>query len=406
MDMENKKLIRLFTAGNVDDGKSTLIGRLLFDSGAISTDILLGLSELKNSRTLHEIFDLSYLTDGLRAEREQGITIDVAYKYFSTDTHKYIISDTPGHLEYTRNMFTGASLCDIAIILIDVNTGITEQTKRHSKIAALLQVSKVIVAVNKMDLIHYNQDVFDKISSEYLTFAAEIGLVDVSLIPLSALNGEQVTFVTGKMPWYHGGTLFEQISNFSPIEKVIESSSFRLQVQHVLPSNDSDFYLGEVVSGSVAVGQKIQVGVAGKFVTVDQIISNFNAIDQASAGMPITLKLKENCNVNRGSVFFSKVLPPSCSNKIKATLCWMSKNSGLVDQEYFLQLGSLKVKACIKKINEDQKINEIQLNEIVAVEIQTKEIIAFDSYLFSKELGSFILIDLSNNATLAAGTIQ
>ena len=406
MDMENKKLIRLFTAGNVDDGKSTLIGRLLFDSGAISTDILLGLSALKNSRTLHENFDLSYLTDGLRAEREQGITIDVAYKYFSTDSHKYIISDTPGHLEYTRNMFTGASLCDIAIILIDVNTGITEQTKRHSKIAALLQVSKVIVAVNKMDLIHYNQDVFDKISSEYLSFAEEIGLVDVRLIPLSALNGEQVTFVTGKMPWYHGGTLLEQISNFSPTEKFNESSSFRFQVQHVLPTKDSNIYLGELTAGSVAVGQKILVGAAEISVTIEEIINNFNDIDKAYAGMPIALKLKEHINVNRGSVFYDKVFPPKISNKITATLCWMSKNNGVTDQEYFLQLGSLKVIACIKKINGHQKSNEIQLNEIVAVEIQTKEIIAFDNYLFSKELGSFILIDLSNNATLAAGTIQ
>ncbi len=406
MDMENKKLIRLFTAGNVDDGKSTLIGRLLFDSGAISTDILLGLSELKNSRTLHENFDLSYLTDGLRAEREQGITIDVAYKYFSTDTHKYIISDTPGHLEYTRNMFTGASLCDIAIILIDVKTGITEQTKRHSKIAALLQVSKVIVAVNKMDLVHYNQEVFDKISGEYLTFAAEIGLVDVSLIPLSALNGEQVTFVTGKMPWYHGGTLFEQISNFSPIEKVIESTNFRFQVQHVMQSKDSDFYLGEVVAGSIAVGQKVLVGAMGISATVEEISSNFNAIELAFAGMPIALRLKEKINVTRGSIFYNKAFLPNFSNKISANLCWMSKNNGLIDQEYLLQLGSFKVIACIKKINALHKVNEIELNEIVDVEIQTKEIIAFDNYLFSKELGSFILIDLSNNATLAAGTIQ
>jgi len=404
--MENKKLIRLFTAGNVDDGKSTLIGRLLFDSGAISTDILHGLSELKNSRTLHEKFDLSYLTDGLRAERAQGITIDVAYKYFSTDTNKYIISDTPGHLEYTRNMFTGASLCDIAIILIDVHSGITEQTKRHSKIAALLQVSKVIVAVNKMDLIDYNQEVFEKISGEYLTFAKEIGLGAVRLIPLSALNGEQVTFDTGKMPWYQGGTLLEQITNFSRPEKVLDAAHFRFQIQQVMPSIDSNVYLGEVTAGSVTVGQKVQVGVAGISVTIDEIISNFSAIDQASEGMPIALKIKENIHAIRGSIFYEKSFPPNFSDKITATLCWMSKNKGLIDQDYCLQLGSLKVIACIKKINVHPTENEIQLNEIVVVEIQTKEIIAFDSYLFSKELGSFILIDLSNNATLAAGTIQ
>jgi len=404
--MENKKLIRLFTAGNVDDGKSTLIGRLLFDSGAISTDILHGLSELKNSRTLHEKFDLSYLTDGLRAERAQGITIDVAYKYFSTDTNKYIISDTPGHLEYTRNMFTGASLCDIAIILIDVHSGITEQTKRHSKIAALLQVSKVIVAVNKMDLIDYNQEVFEKISGEYLTFAKEIGLGAVRLIPLSALNGEQVTFDTGKMPWYQGGTLLEQITNFSRPEKVLDAAHFRFQIQQVMPSIDSNVYLGEVTAGSVTVGQKVQVGVAGISVTIDEIISNFSAIDQASEGMPIALKIKENIHAIRGSIFYEKSFPPNFSDKITATLCWMSKNKGLIDQDYCLQLGSLKVIACIKKINMHPTENEIQLNEIVVVEIQTKEIIAFDSYLFSKELGSFILIDLSNNATLAAGTIQ
>jgi sulfate adenylyltransferase subunit 1 len=404
--MVNKNLIRLFTAGNVDDGKSTLIGRLLFDSGAISTDILHGLSELKNSRTLHEKFDLSYLTDGLRAEREQGITIDVAYKYFSTETNKYIISDTPGHLEYTRNMFTGASLCDIAIILIDVNSGITEQTKRHSKIVALLQVSKVIVAVNKMDLIYYNQEVFEKISSDYLSFAQEIGLHEVSLIPLSALNGEQVTFDTGKTSWYQGETLLEHITNFAPPEKVIESSYFRFQLQHILPCKGSNVYFGELTAGSVAVGQKVQVGVAGMSATIDEIISNFNAIDQASAGMPIALKLKEEINVSRGSIFYHKAFPPNFSNKITATLCWMSKNTGLIDQEYFLQLGSLKVIARINKINNNQIGNEIQLNEIVDVEILTKEIIAFDNYLFSKELGSFILIDLSNNATLAAGTIQ
>jgi len=404
--MENKKLIRLFTAGNVDDGKSTLIGRLLFDSGAISTDILHGLSELKNSRTLHEKFDLSYLTDGLRAERARGITIDVAYKYFSTDTNKYIISDTPGHLEYTRNMFTGASLCDIAIILIDVHSGITEQTKRHSKIAALLQVSKVIVAVNKMDLIDYNQEVFEKISGEYLTFAKEIGLGAVRLIPLSALNGEQVTFDTGKMPWYQGGTLLEQITNFSRPEKVLDAAHFRFQIQQVMPSIDSNVYLGEVTAGSVTVGQKVQVGVAGISVTIDEIISNFSAIDQASEGMPIALKIKENIHAIRGSIFYEKSFPPNFSDKITATLCWMSKNKGLIDQDYCLQLGSLKVIACIKKINVHPTENEIQLNEIVVVEIQTKEIIAFDSYLFSKELGSFILIDLSNNATLAAGTIQ
>lgn len=406
MEMENKKLIRLFTAGNVDDGKSTLIGRLLFDSGAISTDILLGLSELKNSRTLHEKFDLSYLTDGLRAERDQGITIDVAYKYFSTDNNKYIISDTPGHLQYTRNMFSGASLCDIAIILIDVNTGITEQTKRHSKIVALLQVSRVIVAVNKMDLIDYNQEVFDKISDDYLSFSEEIGLGAVSLIPLSAINGEQVTFETGKMSWYQGGTLFEQITNFSPKEKVFEPSIFRFQVQHVLPINDSNLYIGELVAGSVAVGQKVQVGVAGICVTIDEIISNFKSIDFAFVGMPIALKLKENINIVRGSIFYNKVFPPNFTFKIAASLCWMSKNNGVIDRAYFLQLGSLKVIACIKKINGHRKANEIQLNEIVEVEIQTKEIIAFDNYLFSKELGSFILIDLSDYATLAAGTIQ
>jgi sulfate adenylyltransferase subunit 1 len=412
-------LLRFFTAGNVDDGKSTLIGRLLYDSNSISTDIIETLTRQSKTTGTNTEIDLALLTDGLRAEREQGITIDVAYKYFSTDKRKFIIADTPGHIQYTRNMFTGASNANLAIILVDARNGITDQTKRHSIISAILGMPHVLVCINKMDLVDYSEEKYKQIESDYLTFAKQLNLKDISFIPASALAGDNVVTKSDKMPWYKGKPLLEFLETIEIVEAK-QTDVSRFQVQYVIRPQTGDLhdyrgFAGRVVSGAYRKGQKVTVLPSGIETTIDKIEVNQREVDVAETNTPIVLHLKDDVDISRGNSIVPTEYLPKTEKEVTATICWMDNAAYIPGQKILLQQNSFRTKAVVKEVISKIDIHSftqlesdgaMKLNDICKVLIKTAEPISFDSYADNRNSGSFILINENTNNTIAAGTID
>ncbi|MDO9419919.1 MAG: GTP-binding protein [Herminiimonas sp.] len=420
-------LLRFITAGSVDDGKSTLIGRLLFDSKGIFADQLDAMSRAKHKRTVGDTIDLSLLTDGLEAEREQGITIDVAYRYFATPKRKFIIADTPGHEQYTRNMVTGASTADAVIILIDVSKvklgddGSVElliQTKRHSTIAHLLQIEHVIVAVNKMDLVNYDQTTYDRIVAAYAEFAKTLGLKDIHPIPLSALAGDNVVTRGAKLDWYQGPTLIELLESLSVYDES-HDEPFRFPVQLVARHNGheaDDFrgYMGRIEAGKVSKGDKLVVQPSGHTATVKDIQTLDGSLEYAVVGQSITLLLEEHVDISRGDMLSAASRPAELLKTVNADLCWLSEEPLDVRRKYWLKHTTRQVAARITKIDtlldintqEKRPADEVKLNGIASVTINVQQPLAADAYEEIRSTGAFILIDEVTHQTVAAGMIR
>lgn len=412
-------LLRFFTAGNVDDGKSTLIGRLLLDSDSISTDIIETVTRQSKSTGENTSIDLALLTDGLRAEREQGITIDVAYKYFSTAKRKFIIADTPGHAQYTRNMFTGASNADLAIILVDARNGITDQTKRHSMISSILDVPHVLVCVNKMDLVNYDEKVFNQIQEDYLEFSKSLKFNKVSFLPASALVGDNVVNRSEKMVWYEGESLMEFLENVT-IEREVEEKEARFQVQYVIRPQTTELhdyrgYAGSILSGTFKKGDKVMVLPSEMITTITKLEKNQNEIEEAVQQESVVIHLADDIDISRGSTIVPVNTSIETDKRIEATICWMDNKPYHSGTKLLLQQNSFRTKAILKDV--DQKIDihtfeevendgTIQLNDFCKVGIKVANPISFDSFKKNRKTGAFILINENTNATVAAGVID
>ena len=413
------ELLRFFTAGNVDDGKSTLIGRLLYDSNSISTDIIETLTKQSKTTGGDTKIDLALLTDGLRAEREQGITIDVAYKYFSTNKRKFIIADTPGHIQYTRNMFTGASNADLAIILVDARNGITDQTKRHSIISAILGMPHVLVCINKMDLVDYSEATYKQIEADYLIFAKQLKLKEISFIPTSALAGDNVVTKSDKMTWYKGKPLLEFLET-TEIAELKKTEASRFQVQYVIrPQTDElhDYrgFAGRVVSGVYKKGERVAILPSGIETTIDKIEVHQKEVEAAETNTPVVLHLKDDVDVSRGNSIVPVAHLPKTTKELTATICWMDSAAFIPGQKLLLQQNSFRTKAVIKTVIGKIDIHSfaalesdgsMKLNDICKVLIKTAEPISYDSYVENRGSGAFILINENTNNTIAAGTID
>ena len=414
-DHEHKTLCRFITCGSVDDGKSTLIGRLLYESKLIYEDQLNALeSDSKKDGTQGGDIDFALLVDGLAAEREQGITIDVAYRFFSTETRKFIVADTPGHEQYTRNMATGASTADVAILMIDARKGILTQTRRHSTIVHMLGVKKLLLAINKMDLVEYSEDVFESIKSDYQTFAQETGISSFSAIPLSALKGDNIIESSSNMPWYSGQTLLQYLETVD-LPKVKENTAFSLPVQWVnRPNLDFRGFSGQIASGRVSVGDKIRVLPANTESTVDRIVTFDGDLNTAIRGQSITLTLADEMDISRGDLLVSEQSDVDVSESFNTTLLWMSDSPMVPDAEYWVKIRAKMVSATFSKpqhrldINTGQKqaAETLSLNEIGDCSLILDQAIAFESYLDNKQLGSFIIIDRVTNNTVGMGLIN
>ena len=411
---EHKELLRFITCGSVDDGKSTLIGRLLHDSKMIFEDHLETLTkESKRHGTTGDKIDLALLVDGLQSEREQGITIDVAYRYFSTDKRKFIIADTPGHEQYTRNMATGASTADLAIILIDARYGIETQTRRHSYIVRLLGIRNIIVAINKMDLVNFDRKVFEKIDADYHAFAKELGIETIFTVPMSALEGDNVVTRSERTPWYHGEpllTLLEEV----PLSAPSTNAPFRMVVQYVnRPNLDFRGFAGTILAGTVRVGESITVFPSGKQATVKSIVTYDGDLESASTGEAVTLTLNEEIDISRGNVLIKAGETVCQSDTIRGNLVWMDEEKCLPGTSYFFKRASTQVSASINTIEyrvnvntqEQHKTDYLGLNDIGSVRLILGESIAYDNYDNNREMGGFILIDKITNNTVAAGMI-
>jgi sulfate adenylyltransferase subunit 1 len=411
-------LLRFFTAGNVDDGKSTLIGRLLYDSNSISTDIVETLTQQSKVNSGDTQIDLALLTDGLRAEREQGITIDVAYKFFETDKRKYIIADTPGHQQYTRNMFTGASTAELAIILVDARNGITEQTKRHSIICTLLGIPKILLCINKMDLVDYSEEQYNEIVSTYKNFANKLKVKSVDFIPVSALKGENVVLKGENLSWYTGKTLFDYLETIEI--NANENLSTRFRVQYVIrPQTDElhDYrgYAGALLSGELSVGQEVKIVPSGLTSTISKIEVNQNEVERIETNQPAIIHLKDNVDISRGLSIIPLGDLTKQSKELSATICWMDNQSFQGSERFIFQQQAFRTKAKIQQINSKIDINsfdqlawdnQLQLNEIVDVELKLADEVLVDSFSSHVSSGSFILINEATNQTVAGGTIN
>lgn len=411
-------LLRFFTAGNVDDGKSTLIGRLLYDSNSISTDIVETLTQQSKVNSGDTQIDLALLTDGLRAEREQGITIDVAYKFFATDKRKYIIADTPGHQQYTRNMFTGASTAELAIILVDARNGITEQTKRHSIICSLLGIPKILVCINKMDLVDYSEELYNEIVTTYKNFAKKLKVKSVDFIPVSALKGENVVFVSENLGWYTGKTLFNYLETIEIDTN--ENLSTRFRVQYVIrPQTDElhDYrgYAGSLLSGELSVGQEVKIVPSGLTSTISKIEVNQHEVDKIETNQPAIIHLKDDVDISRGLSIIPLDDLTKQSKELSATICWMDNQAFQGSERFIFQQQAFRTKAKIQQINSKIDINsfdqlawdnQLQLNEIVDVELKLADEVLVDSFSSHVSSGSFILINEATNQTVAGGTIN
>jgi len=406
-------ILRFITAGNVDDGKSTLIGRLLYDSKSILADQLEALEQQSKNKNDDGI-DLAILTDGLRAEREQGITIDVAYRYFATPKRKFIIADAPGHTQYTRNMITGASNSQLIIILVDARNGVTEQTRRHSIIASLLNIPEVVVAVNKMDLVGYAEDTFENIKREYETVAKRLGLKSVHYFPISAFVGDNIVNTTEAMPWYKGTSLLDFLETIE-----ISQNSYkepRFQVQYVIrPQTEAlhDYrgYAGEIISGTYRKGDAIVVLPEGISTKISKIERNGEEVAEAKAGDPVVMHIEDDIDISRGDYFASEEAEPTQSQEVEAIVCWMDKRALKEGNKYLLQQRSRLVKVVVKEIaykidvntlEQEEEVESVKLNEIAKIRIKAAAPLVYDAFTDNPPMGSAILIDETSNATVGA----
>jgi len=411
-------LLRLITAGSVDDGKSTLIGRLLFDSKSILVDQLEAIGKQSKNKENGEI-DLALLTDGLRAEREQGITIDVAYKYFSTPKRKFILADAPGHIQYTRNMVTGASNSDLAIILIDARNGVSEQTKRHSIITSILGIRHVVVAINKMDMVNFAEDVFSNIVVEYSQIAAELNLTDVTYIPISALLGDNIVSRSDRMKWYEGKALLDFLETIEIVRDENLSES-RMPVQYVIrPQTEAyhDYrgYAGKVTSGVYRVGEQVRILPSGYESRVKAIEVGGIERQEVFSGEAAVIQLEDDIDIARGDLIVGTSGNPQISQELDVLLCWMDSKPLKVGNKYLLQINSKQVKSVIKEIEFKLDVNtlkklpspeRVDLNDVVRARIKTALPVVMDSYMTSKATGSTILIDETSHSTVGACIIQ
>ena len=411
-------LLRFITAGSVDDGKSTLIGRLLFDSKNILIDQMEALEKQSRNKEDGEI-DLALLTDGLRAEREQGITIDVAYKYFSTPKRKFIIADAPGHIQYTRNMVTGASNANLIVILVDARNGISEQTRRHSIIASLLQIPHIVVAVNKMDLVEYSQDVYNNILIDYAEVARTLGLKDVIYLPISALKGDNIVDRSTSISWYDGPALLELLEDI-PLEKDINLTHPRLPVQFVIRPQTPELhdyrgYAGKIISGVYKKGDPITVLPSGLTSKIKSIEKGGKEVDEAFATQSVILQLEDDIDISRGDTIVKSENKPSMSQELQVLLCWMDSKPLVAGNKYLLQINSRSVRSIVKEIEYKLDVNTLEknyefpqagLNDIVRATIKTASPLPYDAYRDLRANGGAILIDETSNVTVGACMIQ
>lgn len=411
------ELLRFTTAGSVDDGKSTLIGRLLYDSKSIFEDQLEAVKRA-SIRKGNEVINLALLTDGLRAEREQGITIDVAYRYFATPKRKFIIADTPGHVQYTRNMVTGASTANAAIILIDARNGVTEQTYRHSYLASLLQIPHLIICVNKMDLVSYSEDVYESIKHDFGAFAAKLDVKDIQFVPISALNGDNVVEKMNNMPWYEGGTLRYILENVH-VASDQNHIDPRFPVQYVIrPISDKyhDYrgYAGRVAGGVFHKGEKVMVLPSGFITTLESIDVFESELNEAYPPMSVTLRLSDDLDISRGDMIVRENNVPEISQDIEVMMCWMSDKPMVPGMKYYLRHTTAEVRAMIKEIVYKVNVNtleripdgkELRMNEIGRVQLRTTKPLYFDSYRRNRTTGSIILIEEGTFNTVGVGMI-
>jgi bifunctional enzyme CysN/CysC len=412
---EHKDLLRFITCGSVDDGKSTLIGRLLFESKLVYEDQLAALAaDSKKVGTQGDDLDLALLVDGLAAEREQGITIDVAYRFFSTEKRKFIVADTPGHEQYTRNMVTGASTADLAIILIDARKGVLTQTRRHSYIVSLLGIRHVVLAVNKMDAVNYDQATFERIVADYRAFAQQVGLTDVTCIPVSALKNDNIVAPSANMPWHAGPTLMQHLEAVE-VEDRVRNAAFRMPVQWVnRPNQDFRGFTGQIASGHVAVGDRIRTLPSGKEAKIARIVTHDGDLPEATAGQSITLTLDREIDISRGDLLTTAAEPASVADQFQATVIWMHEDAMLPGRQYLMKIGARTVSATLAtpkhKVNvntlEQLPARQLELNEIGVCSITVDRPIAFDAYTENRETGGFILIDKLSNDTVGAGLLE
>ena len=411
-------LLRFITAGSVDDGKSTLIGRLLYDSKNILIDQLEALEKSTKNRTDGSV-DLALLTDGLRAEREQGITIDVAYRYFTTLKRKFIIADAPGHVQYTRNMITGASNASLIIILVDARQGVVEQTRRHSIIASLLKIPHIVVAINKMDLVEYSQDIYNNIVIDYAQVAMKLGLKDVTYIPISALNGDNIVDKSEKIDWYDGKPLLEFLEEVK-LENDINYTDARFQVQYVIRPQTEELhdyrgYAGKISSGVYRKGDKVKVLPAGHETTIAKLEIGGVEVEEAFAPQPVVIQLSEDIDISRGDTIAKIDDLPEVGNELEVLLCWLDDKPLQSGNKYYLQHNSRLVRSVVKSVEYILDVNTLQqqpveagvkLNEVVKAVIKTAAPLVYDSYEKSIINGSAILIDETSNSTVAAVLFQ
>ena len=413
---QHKSLLRFITCGSVDDGKSTLIGRLLYDSKMIFEDQLAALeADSKRVGTQGQNIDFALLVDGLAAEREQGITIDVAYRFFATDRRKFIVADTPGHEQYTRNMVTGASTADLAVILIDARKGVLTQTRRHSYLCQLIGIRNIVLAVNKMDLVDYSQETFDAIVADYSAFAQSIGINRFTPIPISGFVGDNITTKSEHTPWYSGATLMEVLETVEIDADADRAKPFRLPVQWVnRPNLDFRGFSGLIAGGTVKPGDAIRVLPSGKTSTVARVVTFDGDLQEGVAGQAVTLTLADEIDCSRGDVIAATSSPPEAADQFEATIVWMADEAMLPGRSYWLKLGTQTVTANIQQPKYQINVNTmehtaaktLELNAIGVANLSTDRPLVFEAYEANRDLGGFILIDKFNNATVAAGMIH
>jgi sulfate adenylyltransferase subunit 1 len=416
ISFDHSELLRFITAGSVDDGKSTLIGRLLHDSKSIFEDQLSAITHTSRKRGM-EAVDLSLLTDGLQAEREQGITIDVAYRYFATPKRKFIIADTPGHEQYTRNMVTGASTANLAIILIDARKGVLTQSRRHAYLASLVGIPHLVVAVNKMDLVNYSRDVFERICQEFHRFVAGLNLKNIAYIPMSALSGDMVVERGNNLGWYEGMTLMDLLEKV-PVDHDINLEDFRFPVQLVCrPQTEEwhDFrgYMGRIESGSISVGDEVQILPSGLTSRVKEIVIYEGNVEEAVAPQSVTLTIEDHLDISRGDMLVKISQLPQVTKEFDAMLCWLSEQSLDPRRKYLIKHSTRLVKAVISRIEYRLDINTLKhegadilkMNDIARVSLKVHQPLVWDAYQRNHATGSFIVIDEVTNNTVAAGMI-
>ena len=416
IELDNIELLRFITAGSVDDGKSTLIGRLLHDSKSIFEDQLSAITRTTSKRGMKGV-DLSLLTDGLQAEREQGITIDVAYRYFATPKRKFIIADTPGHEQYTRNMVTGASTANLAIILIDARKGVLVQSRRHTYLASLVGIPHLVVAINKMDLVDYSHEVFERICRDFAAFAEGLKLHNITYIPMSALNGDMVVERGDNLPWYEGVTLIDLLENI-PIDHDINLDDFRFPVQLVCrPQTEElhDFrgYMGRIESGSIQVGDAVTVLPSGLTSRIKEIVTYDGLLDHAIAPQSVTLTIEDHLDISRGDMLVKTEQKPRVTREFEAMLCWLSEQPLDPKRKYLVKHTTRIVKALVSRINYRVDVNTLnreavdifKMNDIGRVTLKVQQPLVCDDYERNHATGSFIIIDEASNNTVAAGMI-